>query len=188
MSERAVSGILGLFTRSWWVVFLRGLVAIVFGILAFAWPGVTLATLVLLFGGYVLLDGIFSLFAAISGWRHREDRWLLLLEGFIGIWAGTVTFRTPAITAVMLVLFIAVWAMATGVLRIVAAIRLRKEISGEVWLAFSGLASVVFAFMIMLRPGAGALALLWVIAGYALVLGASLVMLGIELRSLRTTS
>jgi len=187
MSERAVSGILGLFTRSWWVVFLRGLVAIVFGILAFAWPGVTLATLVLLFGGYVLLDGIFSLFAAISGWRHREDWWLLLLEGVIGIWAGTVTLRTPAITAVMLVLFIAVWAMATGVLRIVAAIRLRKEISGEVWLAFSGLASVVFAFMIMLRPGAGALALVWMIAGYALVLGASLVMFGLELRSLRTT-
>jgi uncharacterized membrane protein HdeD (DUF308 family) len=187
-TEKVVPGIVGLFTRSWWVVFLRGVVAIVFGILAFAWPGVTLATLVLFFGGYVLLDGIFSLFAAISGWRHREDRWLLLLESVIAIWAGTVTLRTPAITAVMLILFIAVWAMATGVLRIVAAIRLRKEISGEVWLALSGLASVVFAFMIMLRPAAGALALVWVIAGYALVLGASLVMLGLELRSLRTAS
>jgi len=188
MSERAVSRILGLFARSWWVVFLRGLVAIVFGILAFAWPGVTLGTLVLLFGGYVLLDGLFFLFAAISGWRHREDRWLLLLEGVIGIWAGTVTLRTSPTTAVMLVLFIAVWVMATEFLRIVAAIRLRKEISGEVWLAFSGLASVVFAFMIMLRPAAGALALVGVIAGYAFILGASLVMLGLELRSLRTTS
>lgn len=183
-----VPGIIGLFTRSWWVVLLRGIAGIAFAVLAFAWPGVTLATLVLLFGVYVLVDGIGCLYGAVSGWRHREDRWLLLLEGIVGIWAGTVMLRTPVLTAVLLTMLIAVWALGTGVLRIVAAIRLRKEISGEIWLALSGLASVIFAFMLMLRPATGALALVWVVAGYALVFGTSLIMLGLELRGLRTAA
>ena len=144
-------------------------------------PGITLATLVMLFGFYALLDGSFSLITAIGGRRRRDDRWLLILEGVVGIWAGVVTLRAPAVTAVVLVFFMSIWAMSTGFLRIVGAIRLRKEISGEVWLVLSGLASVLFAFMLMLRPGVGALALVWIIAGYALVMGVFLVMLGIEL-------
>ena len=101
LAESSVPGIAKLFARSWWVLLLRGIIGIIFGVLAFTWPGVTLAMLVLLFGAYALIDGIFSLYA-IGGWRHREDRWLLLLEGLIGIWAGIVTLRTPAITAEVL--------------------------------------------------------------------------------------
>jgi len=175
-----------LFAGRWWTVLLRGIIAVAFGVLAFAWPGVTLASLVLLFGFYALADGIFSLLAAIGG--RRDDRWLLALEGIIGIWAGVVTLRAPAITAMVLVFLISIWAMATGFLRIAAAVRLRKEISGEMWLALSGVLSVLFALMLMFRPAVGALGLVWVIAGYALILGVLEIMLGMELRGVRTAS
>jgi len=173
------------FTSRWWAVLLRGLVAIGFGILAFAWPGVTLATLVLLFSIYALTDGIFSLFAAIGAHQHREHRWFLALEGIVGVWAGLVMLRAPDVTALFLVFFISMWAMATGFLRIVAAIRLRKEISGELWLALSGLLSVLFALMLVAMPLVGMVALVWVIAGYALLIGVLQVILGFELRRLR---
>jgi uncharacterized membrane protein HdeD (DUF308 family) len=169
----------------WWTMILRGIVAILFGLMAFAWPGVTLATLVLLFGCYALVDGLFSLFSAIGG-RYRDDRWLLALEGIVGLWAGIVTLRAPGITAIVLVLFISIWAMTTGFLRIASAIRLRKQISGEVWLALSGVLSILFALMLMVRPAVGAVGLVWVIAGYAIALGVILIMLGVELRHVRT--
>jgi uncharacterized membrane protein HdeD (DUF308 family) len=181
VSDNSMPEFTGLLAGRWWAIIIRGIVAIAFGVVAFTWPSVTLATLVLLFGCYALLDGAFSLISAIGG-RRRDDRWLLVLEAVVGIWAGVVTLRAPAITAVVLVFFMSIWAMSTGLLRIVGAIRLRKEISGEVWLVLSGLASVLFAFMLMLRPGVGALALVWIIAGYALIMGVFLVMLGIELR------
>ena len=185
MSTDIVLPMIGLFTKNWWVLLLRGIVAVLFGILAITRPGITLAVLVLLFGIYAVVDGCLALFAAIGGWSHREDRWLLLLEGFIGIGAGILTLRAPGITAVALLFFIAAWALATGVLRIVAAIRLRKEITGEFWLALSGIASVVFAFLVMMNPAAGALAIAWLIGWYALFLGAMLVMLSIKLHNIR---
>jgi uncharacterized membrane protein HdeD (DUF308 family) len=185
LAEDSLSDIKTLFAGRWWALVLRGIIAIAFGILAFAWPQVTLATLVLLFGWYALVDGIFSLISALGGNRTREDRWLLTLEGIVGLWVGIVTLRAPVITSLVLVFFISIWAMATGFLRIAAAFRLRKEISGEVWLVMSGLISVLFAVMLMLRPLLGALSLVWVIAGFALVLGLTLLMLGFELRSWR---
>jgi uncharacterized membrane protein HdeD (DUF308 family) len=185
MSTDIVLPMIGLFTKNWWVLLLRGIVAVLFGILAITRPGITLAVLVLLFGIYAVVDGYFALFAAIGGWSHREDRWLLLLEGFIGIGAGILTLRAPGITTVALLFFVAAWALATGVLRIVAAIRLRKEITGEFWLALSGIASVVFAFLVMMNPAAGALAIAWLIGWYALFLGATLVMLSIKLHKMR---
>lgn len=174
-----------LFARNWWVLLFRGIVAILFGLLAFNRPLVTLATLVVVFGIYAILDGIFSLFAAITGWRRREDVWLLLLEGLLGLGAGILTLRAPALTAVALMFFIAVWALATGMLRIVEAIRLRSEISGEFWLGLSGLASVIFAFLVLLRPAAGALAMAWLIGWYALLMGVMLVILSLRLHHLR---
>jgi uncharacterized membrane protein HdeD (DUF308 family) len=185
LAEDSLSDIKTLFAGRWWALVLRGIIAIAFGILAFAWPQVTLGTLVLLFGWYALVDGIFSLISALGGNRTREDRWLLTLEGIVGLWVGIVTLRAPVITSLVLVFFISIWAMATGFLRIAAAFRLRKEISGEVWLVMSGLISVLFAVMLMLRPLLGALSLVWVIAGFALVLGLTLLMLGFELRSWR---
>ena len=183
--ESSLLEIKTLFAGRWWALVLRGIVAILFGVMAFTWPHVTLATLVLLFGWYALIDGIFSLVSAFGGHRAREDRWLLALEGIVGLWAGIVTLRAPAITAMVLVFFISIWAMATGFLRIAAAIRLRKEISGEVWLALSGVLAILFAVMLMFRPLLGALSLIWVIAGFAMILGITLIMLGFELRHLR---
>jgi uncharacterized membrane protein HdeD (DUF308 family) len=182
LTETSLPEITGLFAGRWWAVILRGVVAITFGVLAFSWPGVTLATLVLLFGFYALLDGVVSLLTAIGGRRQRDDRWLLALEGVVGVWAGVVTLRAPAVTAAVLVFFISIWAMTTGFLRIAAAVRLRKEISGEVWLALSGVLSILFALMLILRPAVGALTLIWVIAGYAMIMGVFLIMLGVELR------
>jgi uncharacterized membrane protein HdeD (DUF308 family) len=185
MSTDIVLPMIDLFTKNWWVLLLRGIVAVLFGILAITRPGITLAVLVLLFGIYAVVDGCFALFAAVGGWSHREDRWLLLLEGFIGIGAGILTLRAPGITTVALLFFIAAWALATGVLKIVSAIRLRKEITGEFWLALSGIASVVFAFLVMMNPAAGALAIAWLIGWYALFMGAMLVMLSIKLHNIR---
>jgi uncharacterized membrane protein HdeD (DUF308 family) len=184
-TELSSSGTAGLFARSWWVMLFRGLLAVVLGLLVFTRPVLTLAAVVLSFSVYALIEGASALFTAISGWRHRDDRWLLLLEAIVGIAVGIVTLRTPQITAMVLIFFIAVWALATGVLRIVEAIRLRREISGEFWLGLSGLVSVAFALVVMLRPMAGALAMIRVIGAYALILGASEIMLAFRLRGVR---
>ncbi len=178
--------VLGLFTRNWWAVLLRGIFAVLFGILAFRAPVMTLAALVTLFGIYALVDGLVALFAAVGGWSYREDRWLLVLEGLIGLGAAFATLFATALTAIALMFFIAAWALATGILKIVAAIRLRKEISGEFWMALSGIASVVFAFLVMMNPVAGALTMVWLIGWYAIFMGAMLIMLSFKLRSFRT--
>ncbi len=186
-TETSSLGIAGLFVRNWWVLLLRGLLAIVLGVLVFTRPAWTLAAVVLAFGVYALVEGASALFAAIAGWLHRDDRWLLLLEAVVGIGVGVVTLRTPGITAIVVIFFIAVWALATGVLRIVEGVRLRREIPGEVWLVLGGVASVIFALLVMMRPLAGALAMVRVIGAYALILGATEVMLAFKIRGARQT-
>ena len=173
-------------SRYWWAFVVRGIFAFLFGILAYAWPGITLATLVIFFGAYILIDGILLIIKAIANWSGREDRWLLLLEGLLGIGIGIIAFVAPGVTAIGLVLYIAAWSLATGVLEIAAAVRLRKEIKGEPWMIVSGIASILFAVLLMYFPGAGALGLLWLIAAYAIVFGVVLVILGFKLRGHRT--
>jgi uncharacterized membrane protein HdeD (DUF308 family) len=172
--------------RNWWVLLLRGLVAIAFGALAWLQPGLTLAALVLLFGAYTLVDGILGVWTAVAGRREHEHWWVLLLEGLVGIAVGILTFLAPGITALALLFYIAVWAIATGVLEIVAAIRLRKEIEGEWLLILGGLASVVFGVLLMVQPGVGALSLIWLIATYAIVFGILLVLLAFKVRGFRS--
>ncbi len=168
--------------RNWWALALRGLFAVLFGLLAFAWPGVTLAALVILFGAYALVDGIFALIAAVRAAEAHERWWLFVIEGLAGIAAGLLTFMWPGITALVLLYLIAWWAVITGVLEIAAAIRLRKEISGEWALVLGGVASVIFGFLLLLRPGVGALAVVWLIGIYALLFGALLLTLAFRLR------
>jgi uncharacterized membrane protein HdeD (DUF308 family) len=170
------------FSRHWWLLLLRGLAAIVFGVLTWTQPGISLAALVLLFGGYSMVDGIFATWAAIAGGKDHDFRWVLLLEGLLGIGVGILTFVAPGITALALLFYIAIWAIATGVLEIAAAIRLRKEIKNEWLLILAGLASVLFGFVLAMHPGAGALALLWLIASYAVVFGVLLVVLAFKTR------
>jgi uncharacterized membrane protein HdeD (DUF308 family) len=139
--------------------------------------------LVWLFGAYTLADGILGVSTAITGRKEHEQWWVLLLWGLVGVGVGILTFLAPGITAVALLFYIAVWAILTGALEIVAAIRLRKEIRGEWLLILGGLASVVFGAFLMARPFAGALALLWLIATYAVIFGILLVILAFEARS-----
>ena len=168
--------------KYWWVVLLRGIFAIIFGVLAFVSPGITLATLVLLWGAYALADGIISLIAAISGKTESDDRWLVGLQGVIGIAAGVLTLLFPLATGLGLLIAIAAWSLAVGVLQIVSAIRLRKQIDGEIWLGLSGLLSIIFAFFLIANPLKGALAIVWVIGAYALIFGGSLIILAFRLR------
>jgi len=170
--------------HSWWVLALRGAVAILFGILALSWPGLTLATLVLLYGAFAFADGIISLWAAFFGSAKPAPTWWLIVVGLLGIAAGVVTFVYPGITAVLLVLFIGAWALVHGIFEIIGAIRLRKEIEGEWMLVLSGIVSVIFGALVLVAPGAGALALVWIIAVYAIVFGILMIGLAFRVRNL----
>jgi uncharacterized membrane protein HdeD (DUF308 family) len=158
--------------HNWWVVALRGLCAVIFGLLAFVWPAITLGVLVLLYGAYALVEGVLAIIAAVS---KRQGSglpwWALLLEGLLGIAAGIVTFVWPGITAFFLLFLIAAWAIVAGICEIIAAIRLREEIEGELWMALSGVVSVIFGVLLFVRPGTGALAVVWLIGSYAVFFG-----------------
>lgn len=169
--------------QNWWILAIRGVVAILFGIGAFVWPGLTLTVLVLLFGAYALVDGIFAVIAGFVMRRAQERWWVLILEGLTGIVLGVLTLLWPAITALTLLYFIAAWSIVTGVFEIAAAIRLRKEIEGEWALGLAGLGSLLFGILLMVLPGSGALALIWLIGAYALIFGILLLVLAFRLRS-----
>jgi uncharacterized membrane protein HdeD (DUF308 family) len=170
-------------SRDWWIIVLRGLVAVLFGIVAFIWPDLTLAALVLFFGAYVLVDGVLGLVIGLTRKTERRRWWVLALEGLAGIALGILTFVSPQVTALVLLYVIAAWAIVTGVLEIAAAIRLRKEIDNEVLLGLSGLVSIALGVLLVLFPGAGAVSLIWMLGAYALVFGLILVALGLRLRS-----
>jgi len=180
--ERLAENLAEALSRNWWVLLLRGIVALLFGVLTFMQPGISLATLVLLFGAFAFADGALATWTAISHRKDTENWWVLLLEGLLGIGVGALTVFNPAVTALVLVFYIAIWAIATGVLEIVIAIRLRKEIKGEWTLVLAGLASVAFGVLIMASPGPGALAVLWLIGSYAIVFGMLLVLLAFKVR------
>jgi uncharacterized membrane protein HdeD (DUF308 family) len=170
--------------RNWWAVGLRGVAAIIFGILAFIQPGLTLTVLVLLYGAYALWDGVFAIISGV--WHRHENKrwWIVALEGVVSIIAGIVTLLLPGLTAIVLVYVIAAWSILTGVLEIMAAIRLRKEITGEWLLMLAGILSVLLGVAMALLPGAGALALVWLIAAYAVASGVLMVALALRLRGL----
>ena len=169
--------------RNWWVLLLRGVVAILFGGLTFGWPGMSLAALVLLFGGFCLADGLMAAWTALSNRKQQENGWLLLIGGLLGIGVGLLTLFQPAVTGLALLFYIAIWAVATGVVQVLTAIRLRQEIANEWTLVLAGIASVALGALLMARPGAGALAVLWLIASYAIVFGILLVALALRVRS-----
>jgi uncharacterized membrane protein HdeD (DUF308 family) len=168
--------------RLWWLVLLRGIAAIAFGVLALVWPGVTLITLTLFWGAYAFIDGVTALW---SGWQAKDGGkpwWQFVLIGLLGIAAGVFTFLSPAFTAIALLTLIAAWAIVTGVFEILAAIRLRKEIDNEWLLILSGLLSVAFGVLMIARPGAGALAVLWLISAFSIAFGVLLVGLAFSLK------
>jgi uncharacterized membrane protein HdeD (DUF308 family) len=173
----------GALKRGWWQLLLRGLAAIAFAVLTWLKPGISLAALVYLFGFYALADGFLAIWTAIAGRKQSSSWWLLLLGGLLGVFVGVATFMVPGVTAMSLLLYIAIWAIGQGLLTIIMAIRLRREIKNEWLLILSGAASFLFGAMLVLHPGAGALAVLWLIATFAFVFGVLLVSLAFRLRS-----
>jgi uncharacterized membrane protein HdeD (DUF308 family) len=168
---------------NWWLLLLRGIAAIVFGILAFVWPVLTLLTLTLLWGAYAVVDGVFALWAAITGrGAQTSSRIWLAIVGIAGVIAGLLAFAWPGLTALVLLLFIATWAIVIGVMQIWGAIQLRKEIEGEWLLVLSGLLSVAFGVLLLVQPGAGALAVAWLIGWYAILAGCLYVALALRLK------
>lgn len=176
------SQIASMLSRAWWLIVLRAVVAIAFGILTYVKPGISLEALVIVFGAFAMADGILRIWAAIAGPGDNESRWMLALAGVIGIGIGVLTMFRPDVTALALVYYIAAWAIVSGALEITAAIRLRQVIDDEWLLALAGILSLAFGVMILARPGAGALALLWLIGTYAIVFGVLLLIFAFKAR------
>ena len=173
----------GMFAGRRLVIVLRGIVAILFAVMAFALPGEAAPILMRWFGCYAVLEGACILIAAIGGQRQRHNRWLLALEGIVGMTLGIVVLIVPAASPGVLFYFISIWAVALGFLRVSEAILLRKEISGEMWFPLSGVVAILFAVSLMLRPHRmGPIGMIWLVAGYALVTGLLEVLLGVDLR------
>jgi uncharacterized membrane protein HdeD (DUF308 family) len=173
-----------LLARNWWALALRGVAAIVFAVLAFALPGITLAVLIVLFGAYALIDGIFAIVSAIRAAQGHRPWGSFLIEGAVGILIGLVTFFVPGVTLAFLVALVAIWAIVTGVFEIAAAVRLRRHLPGEWLLILSGVLSVIFGVLIFIAPIAGALVIVWWLAAYAMLFGILLLALAFRLRGL----
>ncbi len=184
----------------WWLLALRGVVAVLFGILAFAWPGPTVTALVWLFGFYALVDGGVSLGSAFMRDRRSParrlwdnlggagrstgfDRLWLVLVGIAGILAGLIAIVWPGITALVLLYLIAFWAIFIGVMQILAAVRLRREIDNEWWLILGGAVAVLFGVVAFVDPGTGVLSLIWLIATYSILFGVAMLAIAFRLRA-----
>jgi uncharacterized membrane protein HdeD (DUF308 family) len=174
MADLVLFSVLG---QRWWMLLIRGIAAIVFGLLAFSWPGLTIIILTALFAAYALVDGIFALVVGV-----HAHWWVLAFVGMLGIVAGLVAFFYPGLTALTLLLIIAAWAIVRGIIEITAAIQLRKVIANEWALILGGLCSVVFGIILFARPAVGALAVIWIIGAYALIIGIFLIILSFRVK------
>ena len=183
MSHAQPQPLLPMLAGNWWALLLRGIAAVLFGLVALFWPGITLYVLIIFFGAYALVDGIFAIVAGVRGVGGR--RWLLMAVGVLGVLAGLIAFFYPNITALVLLYVIAFWAILTGILEVVMAISLRSEIENEWLMGLSGVLSVVFGVLLAALPRVGLLSLVWLIGIYALIFGVALIVLSLRLRGHR---
>jgi uncharacterized membrane protein HdeD (DUF308 family) len=170
-------------TGHWWALAIRGAIAIIFGLAALLRPDIALEALILLFGAYALVDGVFAIVGVFGGTRGGTPRWLLLIEGIAGILAGIIAFVLPGLTAIVLLYLIAAWAVVTGIFEIASAIRLRQEIRGEWALIVGGALSVLFGVILaVIGPVAGLLSLIWLIGVYAVAFGILMLITAFQVR------
>ena len=177
-----------LISRTWWVLALQGACALAFGILALLWPDITLLWLVALFAAYALIAGVITVVGVVRNRRREDYWWLLLLLGLSSIAAGVIAVLHPDLTALVLVLLMGANALVNGVLHIALAIQLRKVIRGEWLMVAAGIVSIVFGILVFLFPGAGALALVWLISAYAILIGILLLAVALRARALAKAS
>ena len=170
--------------QRWWILLLRGISVTLFGVLAIVWPGITLLTLAIIYGAVALIDGIAGIALGIRGGVNGRTWWEMILLGLLGVIAGAVTFLWPGLTAVVLLVVIALWAIIRGILEIIGAITLRKIIQGEWLLILSGVLSIGFGVLLLLQPAAGALAVMWLIGIYMIAFGITTIALSLRLRRL----
>ena len=169
--------------QDWWMIALRGVAAIAFGVLALVWPGITLLTLVFLFAAYALVDGVLAIGSGIRrGGDGASPDWWRVVRGIVGIAAGVIAVVMPGLTALALLYLIAAWAIIGGVLEIVAAYQLRAVITREWLLTVDGVLSILFGIVLIAFPGAGALAVVWIIGAFAIISGVALLALAFRLR------
>ncbi|NRQ33885.1 HdeD family acid-resistance protein [Nonomuraea sp. NN258] len=181
MGPVGAAGLAG-FSRNWWLLLVRGIAAVVFGVLALFWPAITVLVLVICFGAYAIVSGAFSLFA---GFRHGQgSRGWLIFSGIIGILAGIVAFVWPGITSLALLYLIAFWAIFAGVAEIVAGIQLRKAITNEWMLIVGGILSVIVGVLLIVWPGAGMISLAWLLGIFALLYGITMIVLSFRVKNL----
>jgi uncharacterized membrane protein HdeD (DUF308 family) len=173
-------------SRNWWILLLRGVMAIIFGILAILYPGEAFTALVYIFGIYALIDGAVTLYQALV--NPGANRFWNGLEGIIGIIAGVLAFAATGLTGLTIVLLIGIWAIMTGVVQMVEAWRLREEIENEIWLGLAGLLSVIMGVLFILNPLGGALATVWLIGIYSIAFGIFFIMLAFRLRGMGSDS
>ena len=172
--------LLGAVARNWWLILIRGLAALAFGIMCFVWPAITLLALVLLWGIYALVDG-----ASAIGWGVGSRWWSMVVVGVVSVLGGLIALFWPGITALALLYLIAAWAIVRGATEIAAAVYLRRQIHNEWALALAGAVSILFGVLVALYPGAGALSVVWLIGTFALIFGLVAVTLSLRLRSLQ---
>lgn len=168
--------------QSWWLYALRGVAAIIFGVLALTRPGATVLALVLVFGFYAIADGVLAIVAAFQMRQLAKDWWVVLLEGLAGILVGIIALVYPSVTAVALYLLIAFWAVFTGIMEIIAAIRLRHEIENEWSLILTGVLSIILGVVLIIFPLVGAVGLVWTIGIYAILFGLLMLYLAFTVR------
>ena len=168
--------------RNWWALLIRGIAAVIFGILAFVWPGETLFVLLIMFGAYAFVDGLFAIVSAFRAARAHERWWPFVLEGIVGFFIAAIVFWHPGIALVAVYITIAAWAFVTGILEIAAAIQLRKTIPNEWLLMLAGICSILFSIIMIWHPIAGLFALIWITATYAVVFGIMMIALAFRLR------
>ncbi len=173
--------------RAWSALAARGLIAILFGVVTLAWPHISLAVLLTLFAIYAAVDGIFAVVASFRAAERRERWWPLLLEGLVGIGFGALTLARPGVTALILLYTIAFWAISTGVLDLLAAIRLRRVLEHEWLLGLEGVLSIVLGVLLFAAPAAGLLTVVWMLGGYAIAAGVILISLSMKLRGTQRT-
>jgi uncharacterized membrane protein HdeD (DUF308 family) len=175
--------VIGVLRRNWWAVAIRGIVALLFGLLVFVFPHEAIEVLVLFFGAYAAVDGVFAILSAVLAEQAHERWWPFVIEGIVGLAIGALTFFRPGMTAIALYTLIALWAVVTGIIEIVAAVRVRASIANEIMLLVGGVASILFGVLMLIFPTVGALAVIWLIGFYAVLFGVLMIAFAMRLRA-----